>query len=207
MSTQSDQFQTHISHTSTICLEISMSTHRNHPIIDYPVNSLIPVENSSELQYTHTNFTVNHYRIFTNSEMNICAQHLFETLYVCVYIEKCCWFWVCWVTIDTYSLPSALKTELPARSIFITVRGWRGKEIPEPKHPSGCLCIQSFTPSSYTHFNGALCSNQSYICCVSTFSAVQRFNLTPAWAVNQSICLTLTHSKHVFTRWTWILHF
>lgn len=94
------------------------------------------------------------------------------------------------------------KTELLARSIFITVRGWRGKEIPELKHPSSCLCIQSFTPSSYTLFNGSLCSNQSYICSISTFSAVQRFNLTPAWAVNQSVCLTLTHSKHHFTRWT-----
>lgn len=203
MSTQPDQFQTHVSHINTICLEISMSTHTNHPIIDYPVNSWIPVENSSELQYTHTHSMVNHYRIFTNSKWTSALSINLWCL-ICVCIEKCCWFWVCWVTIDTYSLPSALKTELLARSIFITVRGWRGKEIPELKHPSDCLRIQSFTPSSYTQFNRALCLNQSYICCVSTFSAVQRINLTPAWAVNQSICLTLTHSKHVFTRWTWI---
>ncbi len=187
-----------------------MSKHTNHPIIDYPVNSLIPVENLSELQYTHTHThtetMVNHNRIFTNSKWTSALSiHLWCFIYV--YIEKSCWFGVCWVTIDTYSLPSALKTELPAQSIFITMRGWRGKEIPELKHPSGCLCIQSFTPSSYTQFNWALCSNQSYICCVSTFSAVQCFNLTPAWAVNQSICLTLAHSKHVFTRWTWMLHF
>ncbi len=140
---------------------------------------------------------VNHNRIFTNSKWTSALSiHLWCFIYV--YIEKSCWFGVCWVTIDTYSLPSALKTELPAQSIFITMRGWRGKEIPELKHPSGCLYIQSFTPSSYTQFNWALCSNQSYICCVSTFSAVQCFNLTPAWAVNQSICLTLAHSKHVF---------